>query len=359
MGRKAFVKNIIGKVTVKNRLVRSAAGSGVASKEGYVTDDVRKWYEKVADGGAGLIISEMMTAWDDGNFPENYLRIDDDVYIDGLTSVADIVHKRNSKIIAQIGNYGSLLHWEANKPPVGPSKIKDEISGITAKALSEKEIREIINYFIDAAIRAEKAGFDGVQIHAAHGFLLNKFINPYYNRRNDAYGKDTEGRSKIIVDIHNGISKACGDKFLVLLKINSSDFIDEDYGFKFDESRKVCNYLSSVGFDAIEISSGLAGGKITPARPINEVAYNLEHTKIISEDIQTPVILVGGIRSFDIAEEILSSTSIHSIAMTRALTYEPELIKRWEEEGKVKSKCIACNKCFTTEGQMCVFNIGK
>lgn len=359
MKKTVFEKNQLGTLELKNRLIRSAAGSGVASKEGEVTDAVRSWYKEVARGGASMIISEMMTAWDDSNFPEYYLRIDDDRYIQGLSDLAKIVHAEDSKLIAQIGNYGSLLHWTPNKTPVGPSAIKDEVSGITPHPLSEEEIKTIIHYFIDAAKRAQKAGIDGVQVHAAHGFLLNKFINPYYNRRTDAYGEDVKGRSKIIVEILEGIKWACGSDFLVLLKINSSDHIDEDYGFKFEESKQVSHYLSEMGFDGIEVSSGLAGGKITPARPIKEVAYNLDYAEIIADQIKAPVILVGGIRSLDLAEKIIGETSIHSVAMTRALNMAPDLINKWAEGEQASSKCTGCNRCFVTDGQLCIFNIEK
>ncbi|MCH4890184.1 NADH:flavin oxidoreductase [Acidaminobacter sp. JC074] len=355
---KVFKKNKLGSIELKNRFVRSAAGSGVASKEGFVTYEVKDWYRKVASGGAGLLITEMMTVWDDSNFPEYYLRVDDDKYIKGLKELADISHSYRSGIVAQIGNYGSLLHWEPNKIPVGPSNVKDAISCIEPHALSEIEINDLVNYFIEAAKRVKEADFDGVQVHAAHGFLLNKFINPYYNNRKDRYGGSTENRSRIIVEIVDGIKKACGKDFLVLLKLNSDDYVNESYGFKFDEARKVASYLSNKGFDGYEITSGLAGGRISPARPLDEEAYNLKHAKIISEENNLPVILVGGIRSLTLAEKILNETSINSIGMTRALTYKPDLINEWMN-GEQVSKCIACNKCFVTDGQLCIFNINK
>jgi len=263
----------------------------------------------------------------------------------------------DSKLIEQIGNYGSLLHWEPNRTPVGPSTVTDAISGIQPHALTTLEIEELVTYFVDAEVRAKKANFDGVQVHAAHGFLLNKFINPYYNSRKDQYGGNTENRARIILEILEGIKQSCGEDFLILFKINSDDYVDEAYGFRFEESRKVCSYLSDKGFDAIEISSGLAGGSVTPARGIDEIAYNLEHAKVISSEINTPIILVGGIRSIDVSERILNETTIHGIGMTRAWTYEPDFINRWQDGAFKASNCVGCNKCFTTDGQMCIFNL--
>lgn len=207
---KVFEKSNIGGIEVNNRFVRSAAGSGVATLDGNVTNNVIEWYTEVAQGQIGLIITEMMTVWDDGNFPEKYLRIDDDSYIDGLRKITYVVHSNDAKIIAQIGNYGSLLHWEPQKQPYGPSKVKDLVSGIIPKEMTKDDIKYFVNKFIEAAIRSKEAGFDGVQVHAAHGFLLYKFLNPYYNVRNDEYGGSIENRARIIVEIFNGIKEKCG-----------------------------------------------------------------------------------------------------------------------------------------------------
>jgi 2,4-dienoyl-CoA reductase-like NADH-dependent reductase (Old Yellow Enzyme family) len=354
MNSKLFEKNTIGSLQLKNRVIRSAAGSGIASKEGYVTQHVKDWYSRVSSGGASLLISEMMTVWDDGNFPEGYLRIDNDKYIEGLKEISDIVHKNNSKIIAQIGNYGSLLHWEPLKTPVGPSKVNDSVSGITPKELSTDEVKKLIDHFVSTAKRAKEASFDGVQIHAAHGFLLNKFLNPYYNKRRDQYGGSTENRARILSDIAKAIKEECGKDFIVLLKINTSDFTHEDHGFTFDESLRVCKTLSKDNYDAIELTSGVAGARVSPARSKNEIAYNKPYGRIIADEIEIPIILVGGIRSFDIAEEILQNTQIQYIGMTRALTKNPDLIKQWEQENYTPSDCTSCNLCFTSPGQMCV-----
>jgi 2,4-dienoyl-CoA reductase-like NADH-dependent reductase (Old Yellow Enzyme family) len=157
MKRKVFETNKLGNINLKNRFIRSAAGSGIASDDGFVTEHVKNWYRKVAEGGVSLIISEMMTAWDDGNFPENYLRIDEDRYIDSLKEVAEIVHHSDCKIIAQIGNYGSLLHWEPKIKPVGPSEVKDRISNIVPKPLSIEQINKVILHFAKSAMRAKKS----------------------------------------------------------------------------------------------------------------------------------------------------------------------------------------------------------
>lgn len=354
--KRPFEKNVLGQVTLKNRFVRSAAGAGVASKEGFMTGDVLNGYTRIASGGVAMVISEMMTVWDDGNFPEEYLRIDHDRYIDGLKGLADAIHQEGSKVIAQLGNHSSLLFREPVKTPFGPSAVADAITGIVPEAFTEEGIAMLISHFVNAAKRAQAAGWDGVELHAAHGFLLNKFINPYYNRRTDEYGGDTMGRSKIIVDIAKAVREACGPEFMILLKINSADYSEEEAGFTFDEALKVSRIVSTSGLDAIEVSSGIPGGKVSPARPIKEVAYNLEHAQAIAEAVEIPVIVVGGINKLEVAENILSNTSIHAVGMTRALQRTPNLIHLWETGQPVGKMCVGCNKCFMTEGQKCIFD---
>lgn len=355
MKRKVFEEINLGGIKAKNRFVRSAAGSGVASKDGHVTEDVLDWYKEVAEGGAGIVITEMMTVWDDTNFPQEFLRIDDDTYIEGLKKVADVIHANNSKIIAQIGNYGSLLHWEPNKKPFGPSEVKDRISGITPKEMTREDIKFVVDKFIESSKRSKEAGFDGVQVHAAHGFLLYKFLNPYYNLRTDEYGGTKENRARIIVEILNGIKEACGEAFPVFLKINASDFSEDEGSFTFEHCKEASVILGEAGYDAIEISGGIAGGEVLPARGNKDEAYNRRFAENIAEEISSDIILVGGIRNLELAEDIIQESKIKAIGMTRALTYEPGLINRWKDGAVQESKCIMCNKCFTTEGQMCIF----
>lgn len=352
---KVFEKMNLGGMTMENRFIRSAAGSGVASPDGYVTPNVINWYQQVSAGKPSMIITEMMTVWDDSNFPENYLRIDDDTYIEGLRQITDIAHSNKVNIVAQLGNYGSLLHWPARKQPLGPSAIEDLVSGITAKEMTLEDLQFVIRQFIDAAIRSKEAGFDGVQVHAAHGFLINKFLSPYYNRRKDNYGGSISKRANILMDILEGIKKACGPDYPVLIKLNCSDFNDHPESFTFSHSLETSKLLSEAGYDGIEISGGVAGGSITPARSAKEIAYHTGYAKQIAEEVSIPVILVGGIRDLDVAEKVITETKIQAIGMTRALTYDPMLILKWHNGDHSPSKCIACNKCFVTDGQHCIF----
>lgn len=360
MNKLVFEKTNIGRVEVKNRFIRSATVSGVGTIDGYVTEEVLNKYRDFSEGQVGLIITGTVGVMEDDPFAPRTLRIHDDSYIEGLKNLTDMVHKDNSKIIAQIGHNGALIFSKPKNQPIGPSEVKDSASGIIAKEMTKNDIENIVEAFGQAAVRSKKAGFDGVQIHAAHGFLLNKFLTPFYNRRNDEYGGSVENRTRIIVKILNNIKTKCGKEFSVFLKINSSDFLEDKKGFTFEDCKEACEIFSEAGYDALEISGGLVGEKYGPARTKihtkEQEAYHRELAEIIAEEISTPIILVGGIKSLEVAEEILKETKIEAISLSRPLIREPKLVKRWIEGDTQKATCISCNKCFTTEGVVCIFN---
>lgn len=334
MNKRLFEKINIGGIEVNNRFMRSATVSQKANIEGYVTEDILNMYRELSEGQVGLIITGTMGIIK-GADNSKLLRIHDDSYLEGLKKLTDVVHKNNSKIIPQLGHGGSL----------GMTKV---------------EIKDFVDKFGEAALRSKKAGFDGVQIHAAHGFLFSKFLSPYYNRRTDEYGGSLENRVRIIIEVLNNIKIKCGKEFPVFIKMNSSDFFRNGNGFTFEESKHAAKIFSDSGFDAIEISGGAAGGEYGPARSKihskEQEAYHKEFSEKIAKEVSIPVILVGGIRSLEVAEEILKETKIEAISLSRPLIREPKLIKRWAEGTIEKAKCVSCNNCFSPEGITCIFN---
>lgn len=362
MNELVFQKTNIGGIEVKNRFVRSATVSGVGTIDGYVTEAVIDKYKNFSEGQVGLIITGTIGVVEDDAFAPKTLRIHDDSYIEGLKKLTDTVHKYDSKIMAQIGHNGTLVYPKPKYQILGPSEVKDLATEIIAKEMTKNDIKDIVEAFTQGAVRSKKAGFDGVQIHAAHGFLLNKFLTPYYNRRNDEYGGSVENRTRIIAEIMNNIKIKCGNEFPVFIKINGSDFLEDERGkgFTFEECREATKILSEAGYDAIEISGGLVGEKrgpaITKIHTKEQEAYHRNYAKIIAEEVSTPVILVGGIKSLEVAEEILNETKIEAISLSRPLIRESKLIKRWIEGDKKKATCVSCNMCFTTEGRVCIFN---
>lgn len=359
MRKKVFEGINLGGIELINRTVRSATVASFATEDGYVTDELINVYKELAEGMVGLIITGTIGVMSDDVFDLKNLRVHDDSYIDGLKTLVSEVHKGKSKIMAQLGHSSNLVYCNPNVPPLAPSAIRDFSSELQATEMTKKDIERFKTDFIAAAKRCQEAGFDGVQVHAAHGYMLSKFLTPYYNQRTDEYGGSLENRLRIIIELLDEIKKACGKDYPVFLKINSSDFIEEK-GFTFEECKVAAKVLSNAGYDAIEISGGLAGTDIGPARmrvlSKDKEAYHRTFAEEIAKEIAVPVILVGGIRSIEVAEEVILDTEIEAVALSRALIREPKLIANWFNGNREKAKCISCNKCFNPNGSVCIFN---
>jgi 2,4-dienoyl-CoA reductase-like NADH-dependent reductase (Old Yellow Enzyme family) len=224
-----------------------------------------------------------------------------------------------------------------------------------------QEIEETIEAFAQAARRAQEAGFDAVQLHAAHGYLLSEFLSPYTNRRTDEYGGNTGNRTKIVEDIYRRIVESVGKDFPILIKINVDDFLEG--GINLNESKKIAERLSKTGFAAIETSGCMWEVTTrskeelgwTPAmipesriniRSKDKEAYFLTYAREIKKVIAAPLILVGGIRSLDVIENILAEGSADFVALCRPLVRQPDLPNKWlKGVGGLTSDCISCNAC--------------
>ncbi len=233
--------------------------------------------------------------------------------------------------------------------PLGPSVIETE-NGLIGREMTLDDIRETVRFFGEAANRAQKAGFDGVQIHAAHGYLLSQFLSPFYNKRKDEYGGSIENRARIVLKIVQSIRGAVGDQFPVLIKLNSEDFLDG--GFCVDDMLQVAKMLENANIDAIELSGGTIRAfkqrnyNISPARTEKKEVYYREAAKRYKEKISVPLILVGGIRSYEVAEQLVEEGITDYISLSRPLIREPELINRWKTGDTRKADCISDNACF-------------
>lgn len=212
-----------------------------------------------------------------------------------------------------------------------------------------------------AAQRAREAGFDGVQLHAAHGYLMNQFLSPLFNKRTDDYGGTVENRYQVLRNVLKKVRSTVGDEFPILIKLNSQDYLEG--GLTLEDSLKIGRLLQEDGIDAIELSGGtLQSGKLMPSRMgiTNEEkeAYFLEAAKVFKEQIKVPLILVGGLRSLTVAERIVEQGFADYISMSRPFVREPDLIKRWKAGDVRKATCLSDNQCFgpamAGEGIYCV-----
>ena len=354
-----FEPGSIGSMTVKNRIVRSATYEGFADENGIVDERYVNLYRKLALGGSGLIITGFAYVREDGIVMKGQAGIHSDECIPPLRRVVEEVHLADPevKIVMQIAHGGR----QANPKYTGgvliaPSPIPDKTMNATPKEMSLDEVKAVIESFIEAAKRVKKAGFDGVQIHAAHGYLLSEFISPYSNRRNDEYGGSTENRARILLEIVHGVKAECGGEWPVLVKLQVDDCVADENRLKTPESAEIAKMVVEAGADAIEVSGGIYEsalyGNLIPTRfnitREEDEAYFLPQAVEVKRAIGgTPLILVGGIRSKKVAEEILGKGHADFISMSRPLIREPNLPNKWKDGSSTKSTCISCNQCLS------------
>jgi len=345
-------------MTVKNRIVRSATYEGIADDNGLVDNRYVALYENLAKGGVGLIIAGFAFVKENGIAAKYQTGIHRDECIPMLKKSVETVHQinENVKFVLQIAHCGRQVDpnivKEKKIEPIAPSPIADKSIGIVPKEMTTKDIEDIIQSFIASAERAKRAGFDGVQLHAAHGYLLSEFLSPYMNKRTDNYGGNSENRARIIVDIFEGIKEKCGKDWPVLIKLQIDDFVKDNSSLRPPESIKIARIMADAGFDAIEISGGIyeSDEKMDPwylkVRTTDEEAYFLPYAKKIKKVIgETPLILVGGIRSFRVAEGIVRDAYADFISMSRPFLMEPDLPQKWLNKLSDRSTCTSCNRC--------------
>jgi 2,4-dienoyl-CoA reductase-like NADH-dependent reductase (Old Yellow Enzyme family) len=354
----------INGLSVKNRLVRSATYEAMAEDDGTVNDRLFEVYRKLSDGGIGIIITSGMYVSKEGKGLVGQIGIHNDDMIPGLRKIASIIHDRGSAAIAQICYAGVQSNHNVTENTFNPSGVPDPATGHSGKIMSSEDIKTLQADFVSAAHRAKKAGFDGVQLHIGHGYLLSQFLSPYMNRRADSYGGSVENRIRIATEISECIKKDISG-FQVFVKINAVD--EFEGGTVLEEGIEACKYLEKAGVDVIEVSGGIvAAGKYNRAAirtgiisPENE-AYFSKEAAAISEAVSIPVISVGGYRSPDVMEKILNQSKIQMISMSRPFLAEPDLVKRWKSGDIKKAKCVSCGKCRAEDGNYCtVFRRGK
>jgi 2,4-dienoyl-CoA reductase-like NADH-dependent reductase (Old Yellow Enzyme family) len=389
-----FIPGRIGTIEIKNRLIRSATYEHAATKDGEVSDALIGIHKNLARGGVGLIIAGI--AWVNPRVPPPpYItRADRDDFLPGLKRLAKTVHatQPDCKIMLQFYHPGRQVptsgvqttvplwpsgisaytdrHPEVlnhpNDPgpipePVAPSALRDALFDRVPRALNINEIEEIIDAFVEAIRRAQEAGFDGAQLHAAHGWLLSSFLSSHTNKRKDEYGGSLKNRTRIIVEIYKRARKKVGQNFPILIKYNSTDFLQN--GMTIEGSIRMARIFKDLGFAALEISGGmwesitlsrerlgwepvLLAESRTAIRTPKQEAYFLPAARAIREKTGATVISVGGYRSFNIVEAALVSGAADFIALSRPLVRQPDLPKIWlSEKGMDRATCISCNAC--------------
>ncbi|MFX1445237.1 MAG: NADH:flavin oxidoreductase [Promethearchaeota archaeon] len=359
----------IGNVEIPNRLVRSATYQNKSTEDGFVTDKLIKTYNELAKGGVGLTITGFTIVRKDGRVLPNMLGIYSDEYIDGLSKLAGNYHDSageigvDSKIFLQVGHGGvEITHWGWEGDLVSSSAVESDILQKTAIPLPQDEILELAEVIGEATNRAKKAGFDGVQYHGAHGYLITQFYSPYMNHRDDSYGGSIENRARFVLDILKASRKKVGNNFPISMKMNGSDRIEG--GLDVKEAAKLASILAKSGFDMLEISSYIwdAGRLEKPVslppesqkdiRQRGLEAFNLNLAKEIKEHlskdptIDIPITLVGGLYRFETIRNIIEKEGIDFCAMSRPLIRQPDLPSIWNKGPPFpEAECVHCNLC--------------
>jgi len=341
----------IGNIEVRNRFVRSATWDGMAEDNGAVTERMLDLYRSLAKGGAGLILTGYAFVTLRGKAGPGMLGADSDDLIPGLAELVRVAHEHGAKIVLQIAHAGSQTIAKTGLTPQAPSAVEDRMTRKVPVEMTPEDIGRVKSEFAEAASRGKEAGFDGVQLHGAHGYLISQFLSPYCNMRSDAYGGSIENRARMLFETYETIRDRVGSDYPVMMKINVSDF--DDVGLTHDDSLWVCRKMSEMGMDAIELSGGVpAAGELSAARfAINspeEEAYFRDYAKRFKPNLDCPVILVGGLRSIGVMEEIYREGSAQFFSLCRPFISEPDLINRWQSGDTKPARCISCNKCLTT-----------
>lgn len=348
--RKIFDEARIHTLTLANRLVRSATWEGMCEEDGRPTARLAVFYANLAKGGAGLIITGYTFIRPDGKQLPGQMGIHTDSFSGEMRALTRAVHSERGKICLQLVHCGGQTSAKTTgSRPVAPSAVAVKQFPELPDELSVDDIASLAARFGEGAARAREYGFDAVQLHAAHGYLINQFLSPLTNRRSDVYGGSVENRSRFLLEVVRSVRQAVGKDFPLLVKLNGSDNLEG--GLDIDDALSAARMLDEEGVDAIEVSGGTpASGDRTPVRQGIErremEAYNLPLAARIKNAVSCPVMVVGGFRTYEVVEGVIRRGEVDFVALSRPFIREPWLPRRWEEGDEVHARCISCNGCF-------------
>ncbi len=299
---------------LSNRLVMPPMATGRAHPDRGVSPEMLAYYKEKSSGGyIGLVIIEHSYISADGRAHDRQLSVADDSVIPGLKELAEVIHGQGSKTVMQINHAGSSATEKIlGAKPVAPSAVDNPLRGSPPRELGRDEIAGIVCDFAAAAGRAWEAGFDGVELHAAHGFLLNQFFSPLTNRRQDEYGGDVLNRIRIHLEIVKAIRETVGQEFPILVRLGAADY--REGGTTIDDSMVAARALEAAGVDLLDVSAGFCGFPET-----GEQGFFAPLSEAIKRAVNIPVILTGGIREAGIAEQLLQDGKADLIGVGRAI----------------------------------------
>jgi len=341
----------IAGLELKNRLVRSATAERMSDADGRPEQAMIDLYVELARGGVGLIITGHAFVHESGRTNPTMTGVHRDDLIPALQALTNVVHREGAKVVIQINHAGRQTSEEIiGQTPVAPSPVPRVKGGPRPHELTEAEIEELIAAFGRAAGRAKEAGFDGVQLHGAHGYLINQFCSPASNWRRDRWGGSPARRLRFLEEVATTVRDEVGSDYPVLIKLGIQDFVRD--GLTLEDGVEIVRHLADLGIDAVEISCGIGetSSRKDILRPEQE-AYFLPQARRAREVTDLPIILVGGMRSLEVMESILQEGTADFISMSRPLIREPDLPNQWREGRVERAACISCNNCWPGPGE--------
>jgi 2,4-dienoyl-CoA reductase-like NADH-dependent reductase (Old Yellow Enzyme family) len=377
---KVFEESTIAGVRFKNRIIRSATHEGMGDAQGHPRPELTSLYKKLANGGVGAIITGYASVQKNGKTFPNMRMFDDDSYIDEYRDINAAMNELATPLFIQLAHGGGqTASFITGEKAASPSPYNSLFYMRRSRRLKDNEIEEIITNFVKAIERAKKSGFSGVQLHAAHGYLLNEFLSPAVNKRNDKWGGSFENRFRIVAEIMEKARQKVGD-YPIFVKFSAHD--GDKGGIRIDESIKIAELLQKAGCDALEVSCGGINDGLNSIRttaipteafiemvPWNQSLaalvkaifkitlpplvkmytplhnYNVEAASEIKKHVDIPIIVVGGIRKLADVEDIIEKQKADYVSMCRPFIIEPDLVNKFESGKQTESRCIDCGYC--------------
>jgi 2,4-dienoyl-CoA reductase-like NADH-dependent reductase (Old Yellow Enzyme family) len=335
----------IAGLELKNRFVRSATWDGTAHELGAVTDASVALYRKLGKGGVGLIISGYAFVSPVGQAAYGQYGAHTNDMILGLRRLVQAVHQGGAKIALQLVHAGINSNYLHRRGITAFAVSSMHEIGRPHREMTEEDIEVTVSDFASAAVRAQEAGFDAIQLHGAHGYLMSQFLSPIYNFRTDRWGGSAENRRRFHLEVIRRIRNVVDTDLPLMIKFGVQD--DDERGLSLEEGLETAQQMVKTGTDAIEVSAGIGMAVRVVKKSDPEQVYFRDRAAAVKRAVTVPVMLVGGIRSLEMAKTIVDSRDADLISMCRPFIREPDLVSRWQRGDKEPARCISCNKCST------------
>jgi NADH:flavin oxidoreductases, Old Yellow Enzyme family len=352
-----FSKGKIGAMETKNRIVMTPMGIHLGNSDGSMSDETVAFYAARAKGGVGVIFTEVtMVEESRGRGNCKQMSAAHDKHITGLKKLADEIHKYDSKIVVQIYHPGrqGISAINGNLPMLAPSAIECQCVHQPVVAMTTEEVEAMVENFVAAAVRIKKSGIDGVEVHGAHGYLINQFLSPHTNHRNDKYGGSFENRLRFLEEIVTGIRERCGKEFPLIVRLSVDEFYEKiglpEEGLHLEDGVKIAKCLEQLGVDAIDVSSGTYETMNTAWEPTSfDQGWKINLPETIKKSVNIPVIGVAVIREPEYADIIIGEGKVDFVGSARQHFGDPEWSNK-AKEGRADEcrKCISCLHCMET-----------